>query len=123
MLRHLIWTFLYAFVIGLLYLSPGEDLPDLSFWSVLQADKLAHTVVFAGFTLVMTTGFKRQRNSMKLARRAMTLSFILGLGYGSVLEALQGEFAEGRVTEAADMVANAIGCAIGIVIYRFIYKE
>lgn len=123
LIRHLIWTLLYFIAIAFLYLTPGDDIPDLSFWSIFEADKIAHTGVFAGFTLVMTVGFRRQRYSVPLSRKAKQLSFGVGLVYGSVLEAVQGSVAVGRYTEAGDMVANALGCAIGIVIYRFIYKE
>lgn len=119
----MIWSLLWAIVVGFLYLMPGREMPDLNMWSVFEADKLAHFGVFALFTLFLKVGLMRQQGSTKLRERSTFIALTSGWIYGSGLELIQGQFVEGRYTEGGDFIANAIGCALGVVIYRIIYRN
>ncbi len=119
----MIWSLLWVIVVGILYLMPGNDLPSVDFWTSIQADKIAHVVLFAATTLFIKVGLTRQRRYSIPRTRSTAYALLFGLSYGSLLEVLQGELAQGRYTEAGDFVANAIGCLLGIVIYRLIYGK
>lgn len=115
------WSFIWTIVVGFLYLLPGEDLPVVSIWGVLSADKIAHLGVFALLTLFTATGLKRQIQFAFLNDRALFVSFVGALSYGAILEFAQSELTTGRYLELGDLLANALGCILGIVIFRFIY--
>ena len=117
----MMWSFLWTIIVGFLYLLPGEDLPVVSIWDVLSADKIAHVGVFALLTLFTTTGLRRQIRFVYLRERARFVAFTGGVLYGTVLEFAQSEFTTGRFLEVGDLVANALGCILGIVIFRLIY--
>ncbi len=119
--RHMIWSFLWTIIVGFLYLLPGEDLPVVSIWDVLSADKIAHVGVFALLALITTTGLKRQTRFAYPRDRARSVAFIGGVFYGSALEFAQAELTTGRYLEVGDLLANAVGCILGIVIFRLIY--
>lgn len=119
--RHMVWSFLWVIITGVLYLMPGRDMPTVSFWDVFSADKIAHVVVFACLTLFASVGMKRQTAFQVLRNRAFSIAVSFGLIYGTTLELLQGSLAQGRYTELGDIFANAIGCILGLVIFRFIY--
>lgn len=119
--RHMMWSFFWTIIVGFLYLLPGEDLPVVSIWDVLSADKIAHVGVFALLTLFTTTGLRRQIRFVYMRERARFVAFTGGVLYGTVLEFAQSEFTTGRFLEVGDLVANALGCILGIVIFRLIY--
>lgn len=115
------WSFLWTIIVGFLYLLPGEDLPVVSIWDVLSADKIAHVGVFALLVLFNATGLQRQMRYVYLRDRARFVALIGSVSYGSILEFAQAELTTGRYLEAGDLLANTIGCILGIVIFRIIY--
>lgn len=115
------WSFIWAIIVGFLYLLPGEDLPVVSVWDALSADKIAHIAVFALLTLFATTGLKRQIRFTFLKEKAPVVAFFGGAAYGSALEFAQSELTTGRFFEVGDLIANVLGCILGIVIFRLIY--
>ncbi len=119
----MVWSFLWAIVVGFLYLMPGHEVPAVDFWDLFEADKLAHVGVFAMLTLFLKTGLMRQQAFVKVRERSTLYALTSGLVYGTVLELVQGRFIDGRYTEGGDFIANAIGCALGVVIYRIIYRN
>jgi VanZ family protein len=118
----MVWSFLWTIVVGFLYLMPGKDLPTVSIWELVNFDKAAHAIVFAIFAVIALTGLHRQVRYPKLRNHAAVIVVGVGTAYGAILELMQGAFAAGRVTEFADMLANLIGCVVGFVIFRIIYR-
>lgn len=119
----MIWSFLWAIVVGFLYLIPGHEVPAVDFWDFFEVDKLAHVSVFSLLTLFLKVGFMRQQVFAKLREHSTLYALTSGWVYGTTLEIIQGQLIDGRYTEGGDFIANALGCLLGIVIYRIIYSE
>ncbi len=76
----------------------------------LPLDKLRHLAAFATLAWVATQGFGRVR------RAAVTIPAAL-LGYGVFIELVQSVI-PGRQASAADVVADAVGLALGLLAAR-----
>lgn len=121
--RHLIWSLLWAIIIAGLYLAPGKDMPNMEFWDFLQFDKVGHLAVFCLLTLFLKVGFKRQSAFPKLQNRSSLWALMFAVPYGGILEFIQGTISPDRHSDVFDFGANVVGCILGIVIYRLIYRR
>lgn len=99
---------LFGMVLGI-YLSlrpSGAEMPNIPF-----ADKLIHASGYGLLAVLAACLFER-------ARRWQALAWLVCLG--ALIELAQGLLPTGRVMEAADLLANAIGIAIGAALsWRF----
>jgi len=121
--RHLIWSILWAVIIASLYLAPGKDMPKMELWDFLQFDKIGHLAVFSLLTLFLKVGFKRQTAYPRLQNRSSIWALMIAVPYGGVLEFIQGTISPDRYSDVFDFGANVVGCIVGIVIYRLIYRR
>lgn len=76
--------------------------------AIAGSDKLAHGLAYMSVALVGLNNFR--------ALRYKVLFVMFALGLGALMEFGQS-FVPGRDMSAADMVANAIGVSIGILLY------
>jgi VanZ family protein len=103
----LLW-WLLGVAYGILMLAGGllpiEQLPYVPLW-----DKLKHlgAYLFLGFWF-----------GSLLARARHGLLFIALFAYGALIEVLQGLLPTGRTAEWQDLVANALGIALGLALAR-----
>ncbi|CAN5573454.1 hypothetical protein BH23CHL4_BH23CHL4_29640 [soil metagenome] len=111
----------WALLILLLTALPGEDFPDLNFWSLLTFDKAAHIFVFAILVLQLIVGFIKQYRFRHLRYKAVRTAFIIGISYGAITELMQEFIFTGRNADIWDFVANVIGGILGVVAFRLIY--
>ena len=114
---------LWALLILILTALPGEDFPDLNFWSLLTFDKAAHMFVFAVLVLQFIIGFIKQYRFRQLRYTAVRLAFIIGICYGALTELLQEFIFTGRNADYMDFIANCIGAVLGVIAFRLIYGK
>lgn len=114
---------MWALLILALTALPGEDFPDLSFWSLLTFDKAAHMFVFAVLVLQFIIGFIKQYRFRQLRYSAVRMAFVIGISYGALTELLQEFIFTGREADYMDFVANLIGAVLGVIAFRLIYGK
>ena len=73
-LRYNLFTIIWAIVIFLLILMPGEKIPDTD--AFFSFDKIAHTVVFCILTFLMIIGFSKQFKYEKLKNTPVKYSVL-----------------------------------------------
>ena len=122
-MRHLFWSLLWAALILVLYVLPGDELPTYAEWDFLSLDKLVHMGLFAAMALFLKIGLKRQSASGKARTFAGYFAVGFAIVYGVILEAIQSQVAPGRYSDVQDALANVFGAILGTVIYRFIYRK
>lgn len=105
---------LWLAIITYLSVTPNVQLPRLEWFS---ADKLAHAAAYAMLTGLLLWGFRR-KESRSPNRGEMFLSFGLAAGYGAFMEWIQGTFFPYRFFEYDDMLANAAGAFLVVMIHR-----
>ena len=100
-----------------------EDLPSIDYLQLLSFDKLVHALVFGLLALSLTVAFRRQKKSKTFRTKALLFAVFLSMTYGVILELVQYTLIEDRTGEAYDVVANLLGCVLGIVFFRLIYGK
>ena len=102
---------LWLAVITFLSVTPNVQLPKFELFS---ADKLAHAGAYALLSWFMAWGV------LKLKSRRPTLGelfliFCIAVGYGALMEWVQGTFFPNRFFEYDDMLANAAGVFLAVI--------
>jgi len=106
MLRTLLPALFWALIILFLSAHPQMGLPE-SWWGI-QPDKIGHATAYAVLAFFLQYGFSKSYWPV-----------ILGTGYGICIEFLQHAFFYGRQFDVWDMLANFVGCSIGVLVFPY----
>lgn len=111
-IRHNLFGIIWAGIILVLTLMPGDAMPKVWDWGLLGFDTFAHFFVFGVFVFLFITGFSKQSAFVALQLFPVSYAIILGIAFGIMIEIMQG-LIPGRYFETFDIVANTIGCFTG----------
>ena len=115
---------IWVFIILLLTLLPGDAFPDPpKFMDMFQPDKIVHLIMFSTLMILLLNGFRKQTKYPLLSRFYVVIPLAFGIFLGGITEILQGIMDIGRTASVYDFIANAIGCILGIYIYKFLNKR
>ena len=115
---------LWTLIIGVLMLTPGNYIPKISsFLDWLGPDKLVHLFLFGTYTYLWSEGFHKQLKSRLLQGYPLLFSFIFGMIFATFTELMQAHIISGRNGNVYDFLANALGCALGILVWKIIKKN
>ena len=115
----IVWTLL----ILLLCLMPGDNLPSTSFLSFEGADKLLHFTLYFVLLTFVGKGLVNYFDSSYSSNRIIVIAFFYCLFLGVGIEFLQDIFVAGRSGDFFDVLANATGASVGVVILRIQLKK
>lgn len=121
--RHLKPAVFWALFILVLCSIPGKQLPEAPFWDLLAFDKTAHMAVFLVFAVLLKVSFLKQHQYAKLKYFANRFTLIIAISYGVIIEILQSTLFTDRYADVNDMLANAIGVVLGLLIFKLIYAN
>lgn len=122
--RFLLLTAILYFALTVILLTlPGSAFPQENFFSKIYFDKWVHIGMFG--LLVFIWNFWVYK---RLPRTAHLFSFrlvsLLALGYGLLMEFVQGCCISNRSADMGDFMADAVGCGIAFYIsWRYWYKK
>lgn len=106
----ILWTLLIFFLCFL----PAKDIPEVD---VPLIDKWTHFTLFAVFSMLWLASVKRLQTSHYM------MVFIAALVTGWFVEFVQGRLPMlGRSQDNMDILADAVGGIIGIVVYILIHR-
>tara|TARA_B100000795_G_scaffold34444_1_gene22700 strand:- start:1695 stop:1928 length:234 start_codon:yes stop_codon:yes gene_type:complete len=71
----------------------------------------------------LTFSVFKQHRYKNLKRNSLRSSALICIVYGTVLELLQGSLFSERFTDVYDILANAIGVLLGIVILKLFFRD
>ena len=108
----IVWTLL----ILLVCLMPGDNLPSTSFLSFKGADKLIHFTLYLVLFIFVGKGLVNYFDSSYSSNRIILIAFLYCLFLGVGVEFLQSVFVAGRSGDFFDVLSNAMGASVGIVI-------
>ena len=117
--RYNAFTIIWASIIFLLILMPGQQMPSVG--DVFSFDKIAHTGVFSILSFLMIIGFSKQFKYQILRKRAIKYSLIISGVYASVLELGQAIVPD-RYANFYDLAFNMLGVLIGYSLFLLVYK-
>ena len=108
----IVWTLL----ILLVCLMPGDNLPSSSFLSFKGADKLIHATLYLVLIILVGKGLLQYFNSSYSRNRIIVIAFLYCLFLGVGIEFIQSVFVAGRGGDVLDVLANAAGASVGVVV-------
>ena len=108
--KYQIPAIIWALIILILTLTPGEHLPSLQLGKIM-IDKFLHFMVFMVLSFLAIAGLQADNNSNTngLWRKMLGIC----MGYGILMETLQ-YVVPGRHIDLFDLVANLVGCGAGM---------
>ena len=109
----------WASVIAFLSLTASSNLPKLD-WDFLAPDKFGHFSVYAILNIACLWGVFKQKSENKHTYICTT---IFAAAYGVFMEYMQYFLTPDRQFEYPDMLANALGALLGLVLFHFFIKR
>ena len=116
--KFLLGSILWALLILILTLTPGEHVPEIGIFSY---DKLGHSGIFGILAFLISFGLKEKKSVTLSIKRIMWISLVFTLVYGSGLEIMQ-HFIPGRAMDYVDGIANAAGAIGGVTLFYLVNK-
>lgn len=113
--RQIVALTIFLFV-GILSLIPTQYIPPES--GLFQLDKLVHFIMYLALSWSVLLAF-----DIAGKPRKRIVIWVLVVGYGILLEFLQGILPIGRQFSYYDMIANLTGCISGLYIHYRSYKS
>lgn len=101
------WPALFWALI-ILFLSAHPQMGITKPWGLLQPDKIAHAGAYALLAFLLHYAFQK-----------FYWPVIIGTVYGILIEFMQEAFFDGRQLDVFDMVANFVGCCLGVWVFSY----
>lgn len=102
-------------------LLPSSSMPSLSIWELFSFDSFAHAFLFGVLTFLMIIGLTKQFSFLRLRHYAIRASLLFSFIFGVMVELMQHFLIYGRQGDIMDVLANTIGCLLGIVLFKWVY--
>lgn len=122
-LKYNLSTIIWAIFVLFLTLLPGKQMPDITFslTELLKFDKVAHFFVFAVLVCLMSIGFAKQNTYATLHFKPVRHALLVSILYGIMIEIMQNYIPD-RSFEVNDLIANTLGCGLGVFLFYVIYR-
>lgn len=115
--HHWFITFFGAFLLLVLSLIPSGPVNPLSWIQLLHIDKIAHVLAYSIWCFALLFSFYKQYKEPQLRYSLTLLPFFIAFVYGVIMELLQHTISADRVGEWPDVIANATGCLLGLLVF------
>jgi len=122
-IRQLPWI-LWTICIAILSLIPGDQLPTYHF-DLISIDTLAHLIMYSALAFFHLIGIysylSDKKNKMNLSFfRMYSWVILIGIGFGLIIELIQGIYIYRRYFDFFDIVANFFGTIFGVFLFALI---
>ena len=111
MVRHLRWALLWAALIFVLCLMPGQAIPSWDWADLLNVDKLVHAALFAVLFLLLERGLRRFHAVEGKPAKVVLTAIVASVAYGGLMELMQQLPALGRALRAGTGRSRCCGRA------------
>lgn len=119
--RYWLSIVIWATVILILCGMPPQDVDKVKFFDFPFLDKIVHFGLY--FVLALLIMAVLTLNShLKHSKWTYTITIVVCLLYGWLIEVLQRAFFSGRSYELMDVVADTAGAVLGVLLYKQISK-
>ncbi|MBJ7428629.1 MAG: VanZ family protein [Bacteroidia bacterium] len=116
------FAYLWAIIVTGLCGTNGSNLPHFEFSSLIRIDKVAHLLLFGTETYLIAIA-ARKVNQVKTNFQIIFPAFLIGTGFGILIEILQATVFTNRTFDYLDMVANTLGCLIAWLLLSLNFKK
>ena len=116
--KGLLWALFILLLCGI----PGSDIPHFQWMDFLSFDKFAHAGVFAVLVILGARGLAKQYEAQRSRSNPVLPVLLFALAYSPLTEWLQDIVFVERTAEFLDMLANWVGCFVGMWLYGRYFK-
>jgi VanZ family protein len=110
---HIVWIS-WTVIIAVLSLIPGDQLPQIE-WDFISVDTLVHFIMY--LVLAFSMGLSSIKKKLNLSSAGLYIVLLTaGIGYGILIEVLQGTLVYRRYFDPMDILANSIGTIFGVIL-------
>ncbi len=111
---------LISFIILYGSITSGESFNKAPFLNIPNFDKIIHYI----FHLLLSISFYASlyRNTTLNKKEQITITLVLIISYGIIMEMFQYYFTTHRYVEIFDVIANTLGCISGILFF-YVFKK
>ena len=101
---------------------PGSCFPKVS--PELSLDKVAHFLMYAGFTFITVWGYRRpyHENGKAYRWKALLLTLAIGIVFGALTEIMQETLIPSRIGSVYDWIADVVGSLFGVILFYFFHR-
>lgn len=110
-----VWTFFV--LVGSLF--PGNNLPHVTWLSLLHLDKFIHLSFYFVMCMLMYFSLMRELRQAWSQQQVLIASVCFSIGVGVLMEILQSNLNTGRYFDIFDILANTIGVFIAVLVINF----
>ncbi len=100
---------------------PAEEVQKVTWFTIPNLDKMIHLGMYFLFSSVLIFEMLKVKTSYSF-QRILIVSGLIALIYGTLLEIIQITLTSSRSGEIFDMVFNAVGVLLAIVLWIFLRK-
>ncbi|MDU0369531.1 VanZ family protein [Hymenobacter endophyticus] len=100
-------------------LTPARSMPNTPRWELLSFDTAAHAFVFWVLAVLSVFSARRQRWFARLRTHAFGVVLLGAVGLGAFIEILQMRMDLGRHGEWSDLLSDALGVVLGVLLMWF----
>ncbi len=98
----------------------SDDFNKITFLNIKHIDKLIHFSLYFILSISLLTSL--HRNTIIKTLNQKTITLIIVISYGLLMEIFQYYFTHDRSAEILDIFANTFGCIIGIATFPIVKK-
>jgi VanZ family protein len=118
------WPAILSFIIAtILFCLPGQEFPQEEWFGKVLLDKWIHVGLFAVLVTFWCLPFILKINDEVKIRAVFTKITLGFIAYGIGIEFIQGHFIPFRTFGIDDMIADAIGCGVGLLFAKHQLKN
>lgn len=105
---------------------PGSCFPTVrTFWEWFGPDKIVHALMFTVFAFSVIFGYRdkycEREKTYRIKLQLITLA--ISISYSALTEILQAHLFRGRYGNYYDFMADVIGCILGILVFKIIFRK
>lgn len=113
----------WFFIVGVLTLMPGKDVPEVSWLEIKNFDKLVHAALFGGLTLLFCIPYFKAQFTLQQKLNFFIRIALAAIVWGITVEIIQKYFIPGRDFELLDWAADSVGALVALWISIKIQKR
>ena len=104
----------WFFIVGVLTLIPGNDVPEVGWLNIPHFDKLVHAGMFAVLTFLFSLPYIRSSFTVEAKKNMVLRISLVMITWGFFIEVIQKNFVPGRSFEWLDVMADAVGVLLAL---------
>jgi glycopeptide antibiotics resistance protein len=89
----------------------------------IPTDLLGHAFVFSILVFFIMQGLIKYWRFSFFLRKIQLYGLLYGFLYGVFIEFIQYYFTINRTADYADIIANGVGCMVGLVLFKSVYND